>query len=155
MRVNNGVTSTAYPHGPGGQFGQENTWLKYRNNTGSDHFIPDTSTAEKNSSFASAPVTKLKGGYRHGYFVYNNTAGFGTGPCWYGNSNSAGYTTPAACPAGWLDVGTLDGNNGNNNSYNTNGGIPHGNAFHMGWYVLKYGCPSGTTHKITIRYCRA
>jgi hypothetical protein len=154
MRLNNGATSAALSHGPGGQFGEENKWLKYINTTGQDHFIPDNSTAEKNSSFASAPVTKRKGDYSNGGYVYNNTAGFGTGPCWYGGSGLAGYTTPGGCPSGFSDAGTLNGDNGNNNSYNTNGASPHGNAFHMGWYVLKYGCPAGTYHKITIRYCR-
>ena len=154
MRLNNGTTSAALSHGPGGQFGEENKWLKYYNNTGFDHFIPDNSTAEKNSSFAHAPVTKYKGDYSNGGYVYNNTAGFGTGPCWTPNSNSASYTTPGGCPSGFSDAGTLNGNNGNCNDYNTNGGNPHGNAFHMGYYVLKYGCPGSYKHKITIRYCR-
>ena len=154
MRLNNGATSAALSHGPGGQHGEENKWLKYINSTGRDHFIPDNSTAEKRSSFASAPVTKRKGDYSNSGYVYNNTAGFGTGPCWTPHSNSAGYTTPGGCPSGFSDAGTLNGNNGNCNDYSGNGASPHGNAFHMGWYILKYGCGGSYKHKITIRYCR-
>ena len=154
MRLNNGATSAALSHGPGGQHGEENKWLKYINSTGSDHFIPDNSTAEKNSSFASAPVTKRKGDYGNGGYVYNNTAGFGTGPCWTPHSNSAAYTTPGGCPSGFSDAGIANGNGGNCATFSGTGGDPHGNAYHMGYYVLKYGCPGGYYHKISIRYCR-
>lgn len=154
MRLNNGATSAALSHGPGGSYGEENKWLKYINSTGSDHFIPDNSTAEKNSSFASAPVTKRKGDYGNGGYVYNNTAGFGTGPCWTPHSNSAAYTTPGGCPSGFSDAGIANGNGGNCATFSGTGGDPHGNAYHMGYYVLKYGCPGGYYHKISIRYCR-
>ena len=154
MRLNNGTTSAALSHGPGGQHGEENKWLKYTNSTGRDHFIPDNSTAEKNSSFASAPVTKRKGDYGNGGYVYNNTAGFGTGPCWTPHSNSAAYTTPGGCPSGFSDAGIANGNGGNCATFSGTGGDPHGNAYHMGYYVLKYGCPGGYYHKISIRYCR-
>ena len=154
MRLNNGATSAALSHGPGGSYGEENKWLKYINSTGSDHFIPDNSTAEKNSSFASAPVTKRKGDYGNGGYVYNNTAGFGTGPCWTPHSNSAAYTTPGGCPSGFSDAGIANGNGGNCATFSGTGGDPHGNAYHMGCYVLKYGCPGGYYHKISIRYCR-
>lgn len=154
MRVNNGTWSTAYRWGPGSGYGEEGRWVKFKNTTGVDHFIPDANTTEQQSSYASAPVTKYKGDYGNGGYVYNNTAGFGTGPCWTPNSNSASYTTPGGCPSGWSDAGVVNANNGNCNDYRYTGGDPHGNAFHMGFYILKYGCNGSYKHKISIRYCR-
>lgn len=154
MRLNNGQWSTALRWGPGSGYGEEGRWVKFYNGSGADQFVPDNSTAEQNSAYASAPLTMRKGDYGDSGYVYNNTAGFGTGPCWYGNSNSASYTTPGGCPSGFSDAGVVNGNNGNCNSFSGTGGSPHGNAFHMGYYVLKYGCPANTYHKISIRYCR-
>lgn len=154
MRLNNGTETTALRYGPGGQFGEENRWVKFVNNTGSDHFIPDNSTAEQQSSYANAPVTKFKGDYGSGGYIYDNKGGFGTGPCWTPNSNSASYTNPPGCSSGFTDAGFVDGNNGNCNDYASNGGNPHGNAFHMGYYYFKYGCNGSYKHKVRIRYCR-
>ena len=154
MRVNNGAWSAAYRWGPGSGYGEEGRWVKFKNTTGVDHFIPDNNTTEQRSSYASAPVTKYKGDYGNGGYVYNNTAGFGTGPCWTPSSNSASYTTPGACPSGWSDAGIVNGNNGNCNDWAGTGGDPHGNPFHMGYYILKYGCSGSYKHKISIRYCR-
>ena len=153
-RLNNGAWSSAYRWGAGSGYGEEGRWVKFYNGSGADQFIPDNSTAEQQNAYSLAPVTRRYGDYGNSGYVYNNTAGFGSGPCWYGNSNSASYTTPGGCPSGYTDAGTVNGNNGNSNDYSSTGGDPHGNAYHMGYYVLGYGCPSGTYHKITIRYCR-
>ncbi len=158
MRLDSGATSAAKEHGPGGdsQRPMMYKWLKYINNTADDHFIPENSTAEKRASYDHAPVTKMKGRYSHGGYVYKNTMGFGTGPCWTPTSNSAVHQAPPGCATGWNDDGTIKSNTqDNSNWYAYNTSNPHANPFHMGFYINRWGCPSSHPyHKIWVRYCR-
>ncbi len=158
MRLNSGATSVPKEHGPGGRWKvpMKNKWLKYINNTTDDHFIPENSTAEKRASYDRAPVTKMKGRYTHGGYVYKNTMGFGTGPCWRPNASYATHQAPPGCASGWTDDGTEKStdNFDNSNDYNGSTANPHGNPFHMGTYINEWGCPDGWYHKIWVRYCR-
>lgn len=158
MRLNSGATSAAKNHGPGGLWGwpYKRKWLKYVNNTTEDHFIPENSTAEKRASYARAPVTKVKGDYEHGGYVYDNTAGFDKGPCWvpYVPSYATAHTPPG-CPANFTDNGVVFSRAQlNSNNYSGNTANPHGNPHHVGWYYFGWGCDGGAYHSINVRYCR-
>ena len=158
MRLNNGTSTAVLDWGPGGDTRrpQMNRYMKLTNSTGKDMFLPENSAAEKlavYNSLSVSGVTKLKGQYYVGSTLYNNTAAIGTGPCWFGNSNSAAYVDPPACPSGFTTGTTADANNVNANDYIGNTSILHGNVSWMSFQYLNYGCSSGVYAKFRVRYC--
>ena len=80
----------------------------------------------------------------------------GAGPCWSGGCDG-GYGTPAACPSGYVSVGTDQAcNNPNDYKESAIRAFPSRNYilgalfyFHNGW-----GCSSGWRLGYSVRYCR-
>jgi hypothetical protein len=140
--------------------------MKVSNSAGADLFLPDATAAERLSVYNNLNrpnITVFKGQYHIDSQLYRNTAIIGTGPCWFGNSDSATYNTPAACPAGWTEgtpglfgstLYVSEENNINPNDYVNDGTIRHKNVSWMSFQVLDYGCPTNAYAKLSVRYCR-
>lgn len=159
-RLNNG-TSAVYDFGPGGyaRIPFRTRFIKIFNNTGSDMFIPDNSTAEKQSvynSFSVPNAPKYFGQYAVGNTLYDNRSAIGTGPCWYGTP-AGSYQTPAGCPSGFSQESLLNNSFTNANLYKNYATIEHNNVGWMAFQEWDYGCvvgpPTWAWHMATTRVC--
>ena len=158
MRLNNGSTTGSLDYGAGGnaQFPQAGRWIKIYNGTGADMFVPDNSTAEKNSTYNYVgnigSVTTWKGHAGDATYTYYYTANYGTGVCWYPSFGGT-WQAPDACPSGWTDAGTVQ-TFSNPNSFYGNGTLQNGDAGWMCYQVWGWGCSDPYKIACWARICR-
>lgn len=145
-----------YGDGGDGNRPERSRWVILRNNTGSTMFIPENTSAERESVYAkwpsrysADPAYGVTGNKR----FYSNTAVMGNGPCWNNHSNSANYKTPSGCPSGYTDEGVVNQNSTRPNLENGVTGVLHGDIPWMFYFEKDYGCSGNTYAKISVRRC--
>ena len=146
--------STLGRYGDGGDSNRPEwgRWVILYNNSGKTMFIPEKTSAERDSVYNHFP-TKYGSGPAYGYSnnLYDNTTAHATGPCWspyFGGS----YNTPGGCPSGYTDGGVTNGT-GNALDYKYSTGVQHNTVPWMFYIENNYGCPSGWIGGYSIRYC--
>jgi hypothetical protein len=163
MRLNNGSTTGSLDYGAGGnaQFPQAGRWLKIYNATGADMFVPDNSTAEKNSTYNYvgniSGVTTWKGHAGDSSYTYYYMAQYtlydGAYVCWSYARQPGSWNTPDGCPGGWTDAGVVNTVD-NPNFYYGNGTLNNSNAAWMCYQVWGWGCGGSYYMPCSARICR-
>jgi len=122
MRLNNGSSTSILNWGPGYNDGPityaaptwyHNRGIKITNNSGKDVFLPENSTAEKNSVYRAVPFTSETGNY-YTYLVSRSQVNptlrkdvVAVGAyCWNGPPSTAvdPIPVPGSCPEGYIDI---------------------------------------------------
>lgn len=154
--ANGGEILGRYGDGGDAQRPERLRWVIIYNNSGSTMFIPENTSAERDSVYNNFP-NKHKPDPAYGVTgnkrLYNNTAIMGNGPCWNNHSNNANYKTPAACPSGYTDEGVVNQNSTQPNLENGVTGVLHGDIPWMFYFEKEYGCSGNTYAKISVRRC--
>lgn len=154
--ANGGEILGRYGDGGDGNRPERLRWVILYNNSGSTMFIPENTSAERDSVYNNFP-NKHKPDPAYGVTgnkrLYNNTAIMGNGPCWNNHSNNANYKTPSACPSGYTDEGVVNQNSTQPNNENGVTGVLHGDIPWMFYFEKDYGCSGNTLAKISVRRC--
>lgn len=161
MRLNNGSTTAVLDYGPGGYADrpQINRYMQIYNNTGADMFVPDNSTAEKNSTYNGVPGAVYRGHWASGGQMFYYQGMYGNGICWSGGMGGS-YNAAPGCPGGWTLKVNSNAFGQPNRFYGANApsldgygnytsdGILYGFYQTTGW-----GCPSGYNMGVNVTVC--